>query len=75
MTSTLLKVPLTESLEDCMNRTRILWERRIRAELAHGHNVLIVAHGNSLRGLVKLIDQLSDEAIERVRLWLIKLNT
>lgn len=49
-----------------MNRTRSLWESRVVTDLAHGLNVLVVAHGNSLRGLVKLIDNISDEDIEQV---------
>ena len=57
---------LAQSLEDCMNRTRSLWETRVVTDLAHGLNVLVVAHGNSLRGLVKLIDKVSDDDIEQV---------
>jgi 2,3-bisphosphoglycerate-dependent phosphoglycerate mutase len=49
-----------------MNRTRSLWETRVVTDLAHGLNVLVVAHGNSLRGLVKLIDKVSDQDIEQV---------
>jgi 2,3-bisphosphoglycerate-dependent phosphoglycerate mutase len=49
-----------------MNRTRSLWETRVVTDLAHGLNVLVVAHGNSLRGLVKLIDKVSDDDIEQV---------
>ena len=60
------QLPLTESLADCMARTRDLWERRICSDLANGQCVLIVAHGNSLRGLVKLIERISDADIEQV---------
>lgn len=60
------QLPLTESLADCMARTKDLWERRISSDLANGQCVLIVAHGNSLRGLVKLIERISDEDIEQV---------
>lgn len=45
-----LDIPLTESLEDTMERTLPLWKARILPELENGKNVLIVAHGNSLRG-------------------------
>ena len=45
-----LDIPLTESLEDTMERTLPLWKTRILPELENGKNVLIVAHGNSLRG-------------------------
>ena len=45
-----LDIPLTASLEDTMERTLPLWKTRILPELENGKNVLIVAHGNSLRG-------------------------
>lgn len=60
------QIPLTESLQDCMDRTESLWTQRIVPDLAKGRNVLIVAHGNSLRGLVKRIDDIGDEAIQNV---------
>jgi 2,3-bisphosphoglycerate-dependent phosphoglycerate mutase len=53
------KLPLTESLEDCMNRTAPIWEDKISYELSQGRNVLVVAHANTLRGLVKTIDRTS----------------
>jgi len=60
------QIPSTESLHDCMVRTRPLWEDRIKADLSRGKNVLVVAHGNSLRGLVKMIDNIPDEYIRDV---------
>ena len=39
------------------------WENDIRADLLAGHTVLVTAHGNSLRALVKHLDGISDEAI------------
>ena len=39
------------------------WEARIAPELLAGRNVLVAAHGNSLRALVKMLDRISDEAI------------
>jgi 2,3-bisphosphoglycerate-dependent phosphoglycerate mutase len=62
----LKQIPLTESLSDCMLRTSPLWEQKILYELRHGRNVLVVAHANTLRGLVKTIDSISDEDIRDV---------
>jgi 2,3-bisphosphoglycerate-dependent phosphoglycerate mutase len=39
------------------------WNARIAPELVAGRNVLVAAHGNSLRALVKMLDRMSDEAI------------
>ena len=39
------------------------WEQRIVPELKRGRQVLVVAHGNSLRALVKMLDGLSEQAI------------
>jgi 2,3-bisphosphoglycerate-dependent phosphoglycerate mutase len=60
------EIPITESLQDTMNRTLPLWESRILPALQAGRNVMIVAHGNSLRGIVKHIDSLSQDEIQNV---------
>ncbi len=60
------ELPLTESLQDTMDRTTPLWETRILPDLKAGKNVLIVAHANSLRGIVKLIDNITAEDITKV---------
>jgi len=60
------QIPKTESLMDCMERTRPLWEDKISYELRMGRNVLVVAHANTLRGLVKIIDNIGDEDIQQV---------
>ena len=60
------ELPVTESLEDCMKRSLPLWEAKIKPDLKKGLNVLVVAHGNSLRGIVKHIDQLTPEQIQKV---------
>jgi len=62
------QLPRTESLLDCMERTAPLWEQRIVAELQKGRNVMVVAHANTLRGLVKTIDGISDDDIQDVAL-------
>lgn len=60
------QLPLTESLLDCMERTAPVWEERISYELRRGRNVLVVAHANTLRGLVKTIDNIGDAEIQEV---------
>jgi 2,3-bisphosphoglycerate-dependent phosphoglycerate mutase len=56
-------LPATESLKTTLDRVRPYWEDRILPELQLGRNVLIVAHGNSLRALVKMLEGISDDAI------------
>lgn len=58
------QIPLTESLLDCMERTKPVWRDKISYELAAGRNVLVVAHANTLRGLVKIIDGIGDDEIQ-----------
>lgn len=60
------QIPLTESLLDCMERTKPVWTNKISYELACGRNVLVVAHANTLRGLVKIIDGIGDDEIQDV---------
>ena len=56
-------LPATESLKDTLARVEPYWHTRIAPELAANRNVLVVAHGNSLRALVKMLDGMSDEEI------------
>lgn len=56
-------LPLTECLKDTVERFLPYWEKKIAPEVRSGKNVLIVAHGNSLRALVKYLDNISDEEI------------
>jgi 2,3-bisphosphoglycerate-dependent phosphoglycerate mutase len=55
--------PLTECLKDVVARLLPYWESAIVPDLRAGRNVLVVAHGNSLRALVKHLDDISDDAI------------
>ena len=55
--------PLTESLKDTVERLIPYWRDVIAPSARVGKRVLIVAHGNSLRGLVKHLDSISDEDI------------
>jgi 2,3-bisphosphoglycerate-dependent phosphoglycerate mutase len=56
-------LPLTESLKDTVARFVPYWENTIAADVRAGKNVLIVAHGNSLRALVKYLDNMSEKDI------------
>ncbi|HUD96932.1 MAG TPA: 2,3-diphosphoglycerate-dependent phosphoglycerate mutase [Woeseiaceae bacterium] len=56
-------LPATESLASTLARVQPCWDERIAPELAAGKNVLIAAHGNSLRALVKMLDRLSEDDI------------
>jgi len=56
-------VPRTECLKDVVGRLLPYWYDAIVPDLRLGHTVLIAAHGNSLRGLIKHLDGLSDDAV------------
>lgn len=55
--------PGTESLADTLNRVIPYWHEKIVPQLKANKRVVISAHGNSLRALVKYLDDISDEAI------------
>jgi 2,3-bisphosphoglycerate-dependent phosphoglycerate mutase len=57
------ELPATESLKDTLARVLPYWEQRLAPELQRGRNLLVVAHGNSLRALVKMLDGMSEQAI------------
>jgi len=57
------QLPLTECLKDTVARFLPLWHETIAPTIARGERVLITAHGNSLRALVKYLDGLSDADI------------
>ncbi len=58
-----IAVPAAESLEDTYLRVVRYWENVIAAEISSGKRLFIVAHGNSLRALVKYLDNLSEDEI------------
>ncbi|MCL4250686.1 MAG: 2,3-diphosphoglycerate-dependent phosphoglycerate mutase [Anaerolineae bacterium] len=60
---TAAELPLTECLKDTVNRVLPYWDEQIAPTIKAGKKVLITAHGNSLRALVKYLDTMSDEAI------------
>jgi len=57
------QLPMCESLKITIDRTMPYWFETIIPQIKEGKRVLIVAHGNSLRGLVKHLDNMSDEDI------------
>ena len=61
-------LPATESLKITLERVMPYWERRIVPRLKKGETVLVVAHGNSLRALVKHLDHISDDEITELNI-------
>ncbi|GAB6275472.1 MAG: 2,3-diphosphoglycerate-dependent phosphoglycerate mutase [Rectinema sp.] len=57
------ELPLAESLKDTIARFMPLWHDVIAPDVKDGKRVIIAAHGNSLRALVKYLDSMDDEAI------------
>jgi 2,3-bisphosphoglycerate-dependent phosphoglycerate mutase len=57
------ELPSSESLKDTLARVLPFWNARIAPELVAGRNVLVAAHGNSLRAIVKMLDGISDSDI------------
>ena len=57
------EVPAAESLQDTLNRVLPYWHETLAPELARGQKVLVAAHGNSLRALVKYLDGIADDEI------------
>jgi 2,3-bisphosphoglycerate-dependent phosphoglycerate mutase len=57
------EIPLTECLKDTVERVVPYWKEHIAPRVAAGERLLVAAHGNSLRALIKYFDELSDEAI------------
>lgn len=57
------ELPTTENLIDTIHRVITYWNSDIKQELEQGKQVIIVAHGNSLRGLMKYLDNMSDEEV------------
>ncbi len=60
---TLEEIPCTECLRDCLDRFYPYWHNTIKPELLKGKNVLIVAHGNTLRALVEHLDHLNGSEV------------
>jgi 2,3-bisphosphoglycerate-dependent phosphoglycerate mutase len=61
-------LPKTECLKDVISRMLPYWKENVIPQLKNGELVLITAHGNSLRALVKELDGISDEAIAELNI-------
>jgi 2,3-bisphosphoglycerate-dependent phosphoglycerate mutase len=61
-------IPKGESLEMCSIRVKRFWDAEIVPVVASGKRVVIVAHANSLRSLIKKIDDISDTDIEQIKI-------
>ncbi len=61
-------LPASESLRDCQQRTLPYWHDVLLPRLRAGRRLLVVSHGNTLRGLVMHLDGLSAEAMEHVEI-------
>ncbi len=62
------KMPKSESLKSTLARVEPLWREDIAPRLQRGENLLIAAHGNSLRALVKMLLKVSDDRIVEVEI-------
>ena len=62
------RLPATESLQDTLLRVQKSWDELILPEMLRGNRVLITAHGNSLRALVKHLEGLSDESVMQLNI-------
>jgi 2,3-bisphosphoglycerate-dependent phosphoglycerate mutase len=61
-------LPATESLKDTLGRVLPYWHARIAPELRTGRNVMVVAHGNSLRAMVKMLDDIAESEITELNI-------
>jgi len=61
-------IPLTESLKDTYNRVIPFFESKIKPSLQNNKNIMIVAHGNSLRALCKKLFNISDQKINELEI-------
>jgi len=61
-------LPAAESLKDTLQRVLPYWHSRIAPELRSGRNVLVAAHGNSLRAMVKMLDNVPESEITELNI-------
>ena len=62
------ELPTTENLIDTIERVMVYWNSDIVKDLEQGKRVIIAAHGNSLRGLIKYMDNMTDEEVIKLEL-------
>jgi 2,3-bisphosphoglycerate-dependent phosphoglycerate mutase len=60
--------PLTECLKDTVARVVPYWEKEIAPQICTGKRVIIAAHGNSMRAMVKFLDKVPDEEIVKLNI-------
>tara|TARA_Y100000741_G_scaffold273344_1_gene213443 strand:- start:2066 stop:2821 length:756 start_codon:yes stop_codon:yes gene_type:complete len=61
-------LPNSESLKDTLNRVKPLWLRKIFPQIKDGKSIMIVAHGNSLRAIVKMLKNMSNNDIIKLNI-------
>ena len=62
------KIPVGESLQDTVNRVNDFCKDILYKKLDKNKNILIAAHGNSIRALIKIIENISDKSIEKLEI-------
>jgi 2,3-bisphosphoglycerate-dependent phosphoglycerate mutase len=62
------QVPLTECLKDTVERVMPLWQEAMAPAILAGKRIVVAAHGNSIRALIKYLDNISDEDIVGVNI-------
>ncbi|MDH5553148.1 MAG: 2,3-diphosphoglycerate-dependent phosphoglycerate mutase [Nitrosomonas sp.] len=62
------EIPLTECLKDTVDRFLPYWNKTIAPQIQSGQRIIIAAHGNSLRALIKYLDNISDKDILNVNI-------
>jgi 2,3-bisphosphoglycerate-dependent phosphoglycerate mutase len=62
------ELPLTESLKETVARVVPYWHQYIAPDIKDGKRVVVAAHGNSLRALVKYLDDMSEEAVLKLNI-------
>jgi len=62
------ELPLCESLKDTIARTMPYWHEVLAPQIREGRRLLVAAHGNSLRGLVKYLDDMSDDEVTQLNI-------
>lgn len=61
-------LPSSESLKTTLARVQPYWEERIAPRLRAGENIIVAAHGNSLRALIKMLEGISDQEITELNI-------
>lgn len=62
------ELPKTENLIDTIKRVTEYWNSDIKQKILNGKNIIIVAHGNSLRGLMKYLDDMTNEDVIKLEI-------